>query len=374
MITFLVLILIFSILVFVHELGHFFTAKKFGVRVEEFGFGIPPRLFGKRIGETIYSINLLPFGGFVKLTGEDSDEADVKDPKNFASKNPYQRVLILTAGVLMNLLLAVLLYFVFFFINNFKTLTLPVFFDYNFKFGEQNSINTVVTAFSLGSFAEKAGIQRGEAVIEINSVPVYSVTDIRRELDGKIGQNVRVMLMDVRKIKREVRSVTVTVQKDDKGKGILGVILSKAVVLSYEGWQKRFVGILHAYNMLAYTTNTIGNMIGLSFETRDISPVSESVSGPVGIFAVVKAILSFSGKEAVLGLLDLVALLSLSLGFINILPFPALDGGRIAFVLVEIVSGKRVSPKVEAFIHKLGMVFLLGLIVLVTFKDIRNLI
>ena len=374
MIKFMVLILIFSILVFVHELGHFFTAKKFGVRVEEFGFGIPPRLFGKRIGETIYSINLLPFGGFVKLTGEDSDEADVKDPKNFASKNPYQRVLILTAGVLMNLLLAVLLYFVFFFINNFKTLTLPVFFDYNFKFGEQNSINTVVTAFSLGSFAEKAGIQRGEAVIEINSVPVYSVTDIRRELDGKIGQNVRVMLMDVRKIKREVRSVTVTVQKDDKGKGILGVILSKAVVLSYEGWQKRFVGILHAYNMLAYTTNTIGNMIGLSFETRDISPVSESVSGPVGIFAVVKAILSFSGKEAVLGLLDLVALLSLSLGFINILPFPALDGGRIAFVLVEIVSGKRVSPKVEAFIHKLGMVFLLGLIVLVTFKDIRNLI
>src|SRR3989344_4876059 len=115
MITFLVLILIFSILVFVHELGHFFTAKKFGVRVEEFGFGIPPRLFGKRIGETIYSINLLPFGGFVKLTGEDSDEADVKDPKNFASKNPYQRVLILMAGVLMNFMVSIFISFVFFF-------------------------------------------------------------------------------------------------------------------------------------------------------------------------------------------------------------------------------------------------------------------
>ena len=126
--------------------------------------------------------------------------------------------------------------------------------------------------------------------------------------------------------------------------------------------------------MLAYTVNTIGNMISLSFKNHDISPVSDSVSGPVGIFAVVKAILSFNGKEAVLGLLDLVALLSLSLGFINVLPFPALDGGRIAFVLVEMMSGKRVSPKAEAFIHKVGMVFLLGLIVLVTFKDIKNLI
>jgi len=374
MITFLVLILIFSILVFVHELGHFFTAKKFGVRVEEFGFGIPPRLFGRKIGETIYSINLLPFGGFVKLTGEDSEETNVKDPKNFASKKPYQRILILVAGVFMNLLLAVLLYFGFFFINNFKTLALPVFFDYNFKFGKQSSINTVVTAFSPSSSAEKAGVQRGEAVIEINSVAVYGVTDIRKELDGKVGQNVRVMLMDVRKINRDVRSITVTVQKDEKGKGILGVILSKAVVLSYEGDQKRFAGFLHAYNMLAYTVNTIGNMISLSFKNHDISPVSDSVSGPVGIFAVVKAILSFNGKEAVLGLLDLVALLSLSLGFINVLPFPALDGGRIAFVLVEMMSGKRVSPKAEAFIHKVGMVFLLGLIVLVTFKDIKNLI
>ena len=374
MITFLVLILIFSILVFVHELGHFFTAKKFGVRVEEFGFGIPPRLFGRKVGETIYSINLLPFGGFVKLTGEDSEEADVKDPKNFASKRPYQRVLILTAGVFMNLFLAVFLYFIFFFINNFKTLPLPVFFDYNFKFGRQSSINTVVTAFSTVSSAEKAGIQRGEAVIEINSVAVYNVSDIRKELDGKVGQNVRVMLMDVRKIKRDVRSVTVNVQADEKGKGILGVILSKAVVLSYEGGQKRFAGFLHAYNMLAYTVNTIENMISLSFKIRDISPVSESVSGPVGIFAIVKIILSFSGKEAILGLIDLVALLSLSLGFINFLPFPALDGGRTTFVLVEMVSGKRVSPKVEAFIHKVGMVFLLGLIVLVTFKDIRNLI
>ena len=162
--------------------------------------------------------------------------------------------------------------------------------------------------------------------------------------------------------------------RDEKGKGILGVILSKAVVLSYEGGQKRFAGFLHAYNMLAYTVNTIENMISLSFKIRDISPVSESVSGPVGIFAIVKIILSFSGKEAILGLIDLVALLSLSLGFINFLPFPALDGGRTTFVLVEMVSGKRVSPKVEAFIHKVGMVFLLGLIVLVTFKDIRNLI
>src|SRR3989338_5802096 len=112
-ITILVFLLILSVLVLIHEAGHFFVARKFGIKVEEFGFGFPQRLFGKKIGETIYSINLLPFGGFVKLTGEDSEEANVKDHKNFASKKPYQRILILFAGVFMNLLLAVLLYFVF---------------------------------------------------------------------------------------------------------------------------------------------------------------------------------------------------------------------------------------------------------------------
>jgi len=376
MITLIILVFVISILVLIHEFGHFYVAKKSGVRVEEFGIGIPPRLYGKKIGETVYSVNLLPFGGFVKLTGEDySDNLDMTDPKNFMNKSPFKRGAILLAGVFMNVLFAAFVYYVIFFLNGFRTLAFPLFFDYKFRFGNVSEINTVVMSYVENSAAEKAGIQTGEAVLEIDGVPVYSVSDIHRELEFKAGQEVMVLLMDVRSIKKDIRAVRFVVMADEAGKGLLGVMLSKAVTIGYgDSGQKVFAGVLHSYNMTGYFFNTFKEIISMSFETGDITPVSDTVRGPVGIFDAVGGILSYGGREAFLGVLDLVGLLSISLAIINVLPFPALDGGRFVFVFIEMITHKRLKASVEANLHKAGMIFLLALMILVTFKDIRQLL
>lgn len=375
MLTIIILILILSFLILCHEFGHFITAKKVGVRVEEFGVGLPPRIFSKKFKETIYSINLLPFGGFVKLTGEDEEKLPrKKDHRNFMFKKPGQRAMILFAGVFMNLVLGVFLYYTLLTFNGFKTLTFPLFFDYHFRFGSTEKIKTVVMSFDDESPAQAAGVETGEAVIEIDNAPVYSVLDVRRELENKAGKEVKVLLMDVRTTGRDLRSLTMIPRENGEGKGVIGVLLSDAVTLNYGyGRQKYLAGFLHAYNMFGYTTHTLGNLIGLSFQTKDITPVSDSVSGPVGVFSVVQAILSYKGREKVLGILDLTALLSLSLAFINTLPFPALDGGRLIFIAAEKVFGRRILPKFETAIHRWGMVFLLALLVLVTIRDIGRI-
>lgn len=387
-INIIVTILIMSLLVIVHELGHFFAARKTGVRVEEFGLGIPPKIFGKKIGETEYSLNALPFGGFVKLSGEDMFDGDQKtlaaaekDPRNFMSKNPIQRLFILSAGVLMNLLLAFAFYYVFFLFNNFKTLNIPLLFDYRFRFGNSHMINTVVTAFDKSSAAFEAGILPGEAILEVNKVPVYSVPDIRDQVADKVGQKVTLLLMDMKinngknNSKTSVfRTVEVVPKADENGKGILGVFLIKSVYLSYDGkWQRIVSPVLHSYNVLGYTVYTLSKLVNMSVATRSASPISESVAGPVGIYSVIGGILSIKGLQAFLEIIDFIALMSLSLAFLNILPFPALDGGRLFFVLIEIARGKKVSLKFESAIHKWGMLFLFGLIILVTIKDVFHL-
>ena len=154
MLTLLIFLAILSLLVLVHELGHFLAAKKSGVRVEEFGLGLPPKLFSKKVGETVFSFNLLPFGGFVRLTGEDglqdgvSREAEV-DSRSFASKKPLPRAFMLSAGILFNILLAFVLYYFLFFFTGFRSPTIPLYFDYGFRFGETRKIATVVTAMDI---------------------------------------------------------------------------------------------------------------------------------------------------------------------------------------------------------------------------------
>ncbi len=379
MLTFIIFFLILSLLVLIHELGHFATAKKFGIKVEEFGFGLPPRLFGKQRGETIYSINALPFGGFVKLLGEDASEdtnendTQTLDPRSFSAQKPWKRAVVLVAGVTMNVLLGVFLYYVFFTATNFKSLTIPLIIDYDFRFGREETINTVITGFTPTSNADDAGLRVGEAVIEIDNVPVYTLEDVKRELENKPNQSVKILAMDVIDLDRPVRSVNVKTITNEQGQGVLGTFLTRAVQLHYEGSSKAFAGFTHAYNMVAYSAATFKELIKTSVETRDASPVSSSVSGPIGIFGVVGGILAYGGKEAVLGLIDLIALLSLSLAFLNILPFPALDGGRLVFVLYEAVTKRKVTPHVENTLHKWGMIVLLSLIVLVTIKDISSL-
>ncbi|KKS03306.1 MAG: Membrane-associated zinc metalloprotease [candidate division WWE3 bacterium GW2011_GWF2_41_45] len=349
------------------------AAKANGVRVEEFGWGLPPRVFGKKFGETIYSINLLPFGGFVKLTGEDSEEAtSAKDPKSFTSKTPLQRAIILIAGVFMNVVLAVTIFYVFMFVNGFKTFQMPLIFDYDFKFGETTKIGTVISGIQPGSPAEKAGLTLGEAVTAVNGRKVTDITQFKNTLAEYKGEPVKLTLNDLKDTTyTKIRDVQVSPTKDEAGKPIIGVYLGESVSISYEKPLDRvLVGFYHSYNVMGYSLNTLSQMVALSFKTKDISPVSESVSGPVGIYNLVDMVLKYGGPNAWLTLFDYTALMSLSLALVNIMPFPALDGGRVAFVLFEGVTRKKPNPKTEAAFHRLGMFFLLGFLILITIKDV----
>lgn len=377
MLTLIIFVSILSLLVLIHELGHFVSARWFGVRVEEFGFGLPPRILGKKVGETIYSLNLFPFGGFVKLTGEDSvevSETAFDDPKNFMSKSVGQRGVILISGVLMNVVLGVALYYLLFFANGFKTLGFPLFFDYKFRFGRQESIDTVIGTFSDDSAAKDVGVLAGEAIIEIDGVAVRSVPDVRVAVSDKVGQDVKLLLMDLKTPAKTLRTVTAAPRANEEGKGVLGVYLSKSVTIFYDGTVSRMLsGPMQVYNMIAYSGFAFSKLIGISVEERTISPVSSSVSGPVGIYSVIGGILDYSGDKAYVAIMDFVALMSVSLAFINILPLPALDGGRFVFIVVEGVRGKRLNPSFESVIHRWGMLILIVTVVLVTIRDIARI-
>lgn len=372
--TLIIFILILSLLILIHEFGHYFSAKKLGVKVEEFGMGIPPKIWGKRIGETEYSLNALPFGGFVRLYGEDSENPSQEmqtDPRSFLAKSPFKRVIIISAGVFMNFLLAIFLYYVLFFYTGFKTLNIPVFFDYHFRFGQAQETKTVVTSFSDNSAAKTAGVEAGEAIMTIDGDSVKNVDDIRNEVENKAGVPVTLLLRNLRSHTKDVtREVTVVPMADEEGHGILGVYVSDSVQIYYPN--KFLAPFEHSYNMLAYTGNTFREFVHIAVKIHSVEPVSSGVAGPVGIYSVVGGILSYGGIDAFLGMIDFVALLSLSLALINILPFPALDGGRLVFIIYEMIVGKPLNQNVEASIHKWGMVFFFGLLFLVTIKDIRQ--
>jgi regulator of sigma E protease len=376
MLTLLIFILTLSILVLVHEFGHYIVAKKNGIRVEEFGLGLPPRILSKQFGETLYSLNLLPFGGFVKLTGEDPDEEDVaaleNDPKSFSAKKPRQRAAVLVAGVTMNFILAVSVFYIFLGWNNFSSYEFPLFFDYTFRFGETVKAGTVVTEVAPESPAEKAGLEFGEAIVTIDGVPVNGVEDVKKELAGKLEQDVTVVLADIKN--REAnsqRTVTLQPMVNEQGEEVLGVYLGEFVAVRYSSTKDKLLsGFFHAYNMSAYSMKAFGSLISYSFETKDFAPVSSSVAGPVGIYQLVGGILTLDTKQAILSLLDFVGIMSMSLAIINLLPLPALDGGRVLFILIEIIRGKGINPKTEATVHRYGMIALMGLLALITLKDL----
>ncbi|MBD3366499.1 hypothetical protein GF360_04150 [candidate division WWE3 bacterium] len=396
--SFIIFILILSVLVLIHELGHFLTAKKMGVAVEEFGLGIPPRIYGKKIGETIYSLNLLPFGGFVRLKGEDSYEyskEDLKDPQNFISKTPLQRAAILLAGVVMNTLFGVALFYVFMVANGSKTSHIPLIFDHAFEFGEVRTVDTVV--FSLDEKSPlKDKMEPGEAIVFIGAsdvnwgTPVDSVEEIREAVATaysmelsveeesleaeEVGNTKEVVVRVLDLAAEKERSLTITPYLDEEGDPLLGVYLGSSAQIFYqEPAQKLASGFLHAYNVLGYSTSAFGKLIGLSVEQGSAEPLSESVSGPVGIYSLVENIVSYSKGsvgQIALNLIDLTALISVSLAVLNVLPLPALDGGRVLFIAIESVRGKRVSPKVEAAVHKAGILVLMSLLLLVSVRDV----
>lgn len=386
LITLLVFFLVLSILVLIHELGHFLVAKKLNIKVEEFGFGFPPRVWGIKRGETLYSINLLPIGGFVKLYGEDdagggriatqnkklkTQKEDVK--RAFFARSVGQRASVVLAGVIMNALLAVLIFYVYLFVSGFKA-ELPLIGQHTF-FGAAQTVtaDVYVSSVAKDSPAQTAGIPAMALLKSVNGKEIKNVGEFTSQIKNDAGQKITLSYVDP--TTKSTVTKEITPRKDPpKGQGAIGVSLfgAETAVLSYETpAQKIFSGFIHPANLMVYNLDIFTKLAKISIAEKNAGALSEGVAGPVGIFSVVGTIVQIPDlKEKVLQLLNLAGLLSISLAFFNILPIPALDGGRLFFITVEAVTRRKVNPQFETITHTIGMAVLLLLIVLVTFKDV----
>lgn len=386
LLTIIIFLLILSVLVLVHEFGHFLVARKLGIKVEEFGFGLPPRAFGIKRGETMYSINWLPIGGFVKLYGEDEagggkisagkkiSGTQITDLKRaFFAKPAYQRALVVIAGVLMNALLAAVIFYAFLFISNFKT-DLPLLGEHKFFFvNQQNQSDIVISAISPESPAEKAGVKPPSKIISVNGEKIGSSEEFVSIINKNKGKEV---VLEGQNLSTN-KNFTVTMVprvSPPKDQGALGVAffpLTTAVLTYDTPVQKVFSGFIHPANLLVYNFDVLGRLIDVSFRQKSVAPLGEGVSGPVGIYSIVGTIIKIPDiRERVLEGLNLAGLLSISLAFFNILPFPALDGGRLFFILIEMTTRRKVNQEFERYAHTIGMILLLALILIITFHDL----
>ena len=360
LVTIIVFLVILSVLVLFHEAGHFFVAKLFGIKVEEFGFGLPPRAFGKKFGETLYSINWLPIGGFVKLYGEDEagggsitlKQKEVKgdEKRAFFAKPVWQRALVILAGVFMNFVLAVVIISVLFSVVGVQT---P---------GNKVLINQVVKS----SPADKAGLRVNDIVISVNGVKVTASEQLRQYVDEHVGEK---LTLEVQTSNSKTEALEITPRKVyPSNEGPMGIAISQDVVLKkYPWYQAPFVGTWEA---LKQTWLIVSGLVMLVIQLVTRGMVPQGIAGPVGIAQLTGVVIGI-GPAAVL---SLVSLLSLNLAIVNILPIPALDGGRLFFILIEGVFHKKVDPKIEGYAHMIGMMVLLGLIALITLHDLFRIL
>lgn len=335
-------VIMFSLLVFAHEFGHFIVAKLNGVRVEEFGFGYPPRLLtlGSWRG-TVISINWLPIGGFVRMS-----EDDPSVEGSLASKGRTTRALVYVAGALMNVLLAMVLYSVIFMMGT----LVPV---------EGPGAGIYVVAAE--SPAERAGFRPGDTIVSINGQTIQNVQQAVELTRANLGKPIEVVL---RRDGKLLPPITVTPRVEPPpNEGPLGVSLDLPLdKRAYPIWQAVPLGIRATWYGIR------GIFAGIRAIIYRQMPLE--VSGPVGIYRTTAEV----AKAGISQLTEFAAFLSLNLFLVNLLPLPALDGGRLIFVLLEWVrGGRKVPPQREALVHLVGMVILLGLMAVVTYFDIVRL-
>jgi len=332
------------VLILVHETGHFVTAKLCKVRVEEFGIGFPPRIFGKKLGETIYSINALPLGGFVRMAGEE----DSSISGSLASKSIPVRLLVLSAGSILNILLPIIL------------LSIAFMIPHDVLQGE-----VLVQEIAPNSPAYEAGIEPGDILLSVNGQDIDSVGDYQRHVYYNLGNEITVTVQHADSTTEDVQLLSRW--SPPEGDGATGVAITTSspeiVKKSYPFWKAIPTGAGRYWEMvIIFKNGIIGMMTGV---------VPFDLRGPVGI-----AQLTGEAAEAGISpLLELAALISLNLGIINMFPLPALDGGRLIFLAIEVIRrGKRVSAKTENLVHTIGFLLLMGAFLAITYKDIIRFI
>lgn len=351
--TILLFLAVLSVLVFVHELGHFLVAKKTGMAVEEFGFGFPPRAFGVKRGDTTYSVNWIPLGGFVKIKGESGEFRD--DADSFSSQAGWKRFAVLFAGVAMNMLLAAVLLSIGFMLG------LPSVIDAGTpKSAHISDQALVATSIVPDSPSAKAGLKAGDTILTIDT-RVFENADAARNYireNGDGGMDVGVQHEDGTFGTSRVASA------DIPSAGIhgIGVGLVMTGRISYAPPMAVYHGFVMAGALLA---DVVLSFYDLLKNIIVHQKVGVELSGPVGIAVM-------TGEVARLGfvyLLQFTALLSVNLAVVNVLPFPALDGGRIFFLAIEKLRRRAMNQRAEALMHNIGFLLLISLVLLVTYRD-----
>lgn len=345
----LIFVIALSILVLVHEFGHYFAARITKVKVEEFGLGLPPRMIGKKIGETMWSLNWLPIGGFCKLYGEDGDK---KGGRAFNNKNPWQKALIVLGGVLMNLVLAVVI-----FTTVYAVMGIP-----------QETDRVKIIGVADNTPAQEVGLEVDDWVKKVGEVEIKDQNKLIEEMGKYKGGKVEVL---VEKSNGEEKSYELEVRENPpKGEGATGIVISSTEMVKvpwYQFYKGIGAGFEEAYFWGKIIFSGVTQMIGSLF----MGEVPKDVSGPIGMFEATSSIRNNQGFLAVIHFFGIV---SVNLAIVNILPFPALDGGRIIFVIYEMIFRKRANEKFEVVVNNIGMLILLTLLVLITVGDVSRLI
>lgn len=367
LITIIAFIVIFSILVLVHEWGHFTMARRAGIKVEEFGIGLPPRakvIYKDKKG-TVYSLNWIPFGGYVRLYGEDSSDPKIlKDKKSFASKSIGQRTSVIVAGVVMNFLLAWALITVGFMIGMKPFIVTQEDLQAGIEAGIVES-QTIYYVHEVdpGSPLASTELETGDYVISVNGIAVTEsmvLSDVIRPNSNTI--------LNFRHGEEE-KSLSVTANEEGK----VGMTISTENLIldvkkvRYPFYIAPIKAVGEIWRLSTLTIKMVGNVV-VSIVSKFTVP--EGVAGPVGIAKLTHTF----AREGFMSLVQFTALLSISLGVINIMPFPALDGGRFLFIVFEVILRRRPNAKWEAVAHTVGFALLMLLIVMITWNDIVNLI
>lgn len=338
--TVIATIFVFGLLILVHELGHFITAKSVGMRVDEFAIGFGPKLISKRIGETVYSLRIIPLGGFNKIAGMDPDEE--QDERSFSAKPIWARMLVIVAGSAMNLILPVILLFIVFVSAGIDT----------------PSTQPIIGKIFPDKPAAIAGLQPGDKILSVDGKPIEVWGDFVSVIHSNAGTNLTITYS---RGTEQNKTVMLTPEYDEKtNRGIIGVM---PIIQKYQP------GIIESIGLAVKQTLFVAQSMIIGIAEMITGKAAADVAGPIGVAQM-------AGEVAQLGIIPLLqfaAFLSINLGLINLLPVPVLDGGHVVTLAVEGLRGKPLNRNQMQFIQMIGFALLMLLFAVATFKDISRL-